>query len=245
MTLICRPLFAACALSLLCLLVGCQHPPAAADWTPLFDGQTTAGWRDFQGDAVSPESWRVEDGCLVSQPTPGDIITLDRYADFELAFEWRVTDGANSGVFFRVDEAGDWLHHTGVEYQVLDNLGQPDRPGTEQAGACYGLYPPAQDATRPTGEWNHARLIVRGDHVTHTLNGVVLMEYDIGSSDWDQRVAQSPLRHHPGLGKTRAGHIALQNYHGHRAAFRNLRIRPAPSHSDPAALGSASASAPR
>lgn len=213
------------ALSLLASAASCTQDPTSPEWVPLFDGKTFAGWRAYQGDEIAPESWRIEDGAIVSMSTPGEIITETPYRDFDLRFEWKVTTGANSGVFYRVTEAGKQIHHTGLEYQVLDNIGQAGRPLTEQAAACYGVIPASTDATRPVGEWNEAMIVVRGDHITHKLNGQTIANFEFGGPTWKQQVSDGPLSTLESLGQTRDGHIALQNYHGHEVAFRELHIR--------------------
>jgi len=210
------------------MISACAACNSSGGWTPLFDGKSLEGWRSFRAPEVREASWRVEDGAIVSQSEAGDLITEARYDNFELAFEWKVSEAANSGVLFRVDEAAERIHHSGLEYQVLDNEGDAGRPLTEQAGAAYGIVGAPLDVTRPVGSWNEARLIVDGDRVTHVLNGVVLLRYEIGSDDWTRRVAEGPLRAHSSLGQSRVGHIALQNYHGHRVEYRNLRIRELP-----------------
>ena len=212
-------------LGLLVSLGACAAPSADADWEVLFDGESLTGWRAYQGAGIPETSWCVEDGAIVSQATRGEIVTESTYRDFELEFAWKVTDGANSGVFYRVDESDEQVHHSGMEYQVLDNVGQAGRPLTEQAGACYGVVPAIVDATLAVGEWNEARIVVRGDHAVHRLNGQVVAEFWLGSEAWEQGVARGPLSSHAGFGKTVEGPIALQNYHGHRVAFRDLRIR--------------------
>lgn len=212
-------------LSFLASATSCSPTRTSSDWKPLFDGTTFAGWRSYQGGAVVPASWRIEDGAIVSMSTPGEIITEATYEDFELRFEWKVTGGANSGVFYRVTEAGDQVHHTGLEYQVLDNVGQAGRPPTEQAAACYGVIPASTDATRPVGEWNEAMIAVRGDHIIHKLNGHTVADFEFDSPAWKQQVTDGPLGKLESLGRTRDGHIALQNYHGHEVAFRELHIR--------------------
>ena len=104
------------------------------DWIWLFDARMMKGWRDFCGKKFTQtDSWQVKDGCLVSLGKKGDIVTTQQFGDFELAFEWRVTAAANSGVFYRLQESVAWLHESGLEYQVLDNVGQAGRVVTEQA----------------------------------------------------------------------------------------------------------------
>ena len=199
----------------------------AAGWRLLFDGTTTTGWRGFK-QATAPSGWQAVDGALARTGGGGDLITIEQFANFELLIQWMIAPAGNSGIMFRVSEAADAPYLTGPEMQVLDNAGHPDgRSGLSSAGACYGLYAPSQDATRPVGSWNDVRLVVSGAHVEHWMNGVKVVEYDIGSPDWLSRVEASPYRDTPAYGREPRGHIAIQD-HGDRVAYRNIKIRPMP-----------------
>jgi hypothetical protein len=207
-----------------------QKSDASTDgWRPLFDGRTTAGWHAFGGGAPGT-GWQAVDGTLARTGEAGDILTDEEFGSFELQLEWKIQEGGNSGIFFNVVEGSDlqYVWQTGPEMQVLDNARHADgRSPLTSAGSNYALYAPARDATRPVGEWNAARLIVRGDHVEHWLNGEKLLEYELGSADWRQRVAASKFAQMPRYGLARRGHIALQD-HGDPVAFRNIRIRVLP-----------------
>jgi hypothetical protein len=197
---------------------------AAAGWRPLFDGRTLAGWRRYRGGDVA-SGWRVVDGTLVREARGGDIITTDEFGNFELTLEWKIAPGGNSGIMYRVTEDADAPYETGPEMQVLDDERHPDgRSRLTSAGALYGLYPAPTGAVKPVGEWNAVRIVVNGSHVEHWLNGVKTAEAEIGSDDWNQRVANSKFRQWPGFGKASRGHIALQD-HGDWVAYRNIRIR--------------------
>ncbi|MBI4544392.1 MAG: DUF1080 domain-containing protein [Gemmatimonadetes bacterium] len=198
----------------------------AAGWRLLFDGRTTAGWR-ARGRTDMPAGWQVVDGALTRVAPAGDIVTVDEFGDFELALEWKISPGGNSGIFFRVvDEPEREVYESGPEMQVLDNAGHRDGldPRTS-AGSNYGIYAPVRDATRPVGEWNAVRIVVHGSHVEHWLNGVKLVEYELGSHDWWARVRASKFNQMPGYGQARRGRIALQD-HGDWVAYRNIKIRP-------------------
>ena len=210
------------------LLAACAATPRESTWEPLFDGETFQGWYAYQGGELPNDAWHIEDGAIVALSGRGEIVTDASYGDFELEFSWRVSEGANSGVFYRVDEAAEQVHHVGLGYQILDNVGQGGRPLTEQAGACYGVVPASPDVTRPAGEWNSAAIEVRGDRVAHRLNGRVVAEFVLGSDAWLQAVANGPMKSHPRFGRAPSGPIALQNYHGHTVAYRDLRIRRIP-----------------
>jgi hypothetical protein len=197
-----------------------------AGWRLLFDGQTAAGWRQFKGDRL-PAGWRVVDGALTRVAEAGDIVTEEQFGDFELTLEWKVAPGGNSGIFYRVGEAPELesVWQTGPEMQVLDDARHQDgaRPETS-AGACYGLYPAPPGVVRPAGEWNQVRILVQGDHVEHWLNGRKVVEYELGSPDWRDRVRRSKFRELPRYGREPAGHIALQD-HGDWVAYRHIKIR--------------------
>jgi hypothetical protein len=199
-----------------------------AGWKLLFDGKTTDGWRAFRGKGI-PDVWKVIDGALVVSPKNGkdgnDIVTEHQYDNFELAFEWKVTKGANSGVMYRVSEKEDEPYVTGPEYQILDNKGHPDgKSDKTSAASCYDVYAPSEDATKPVGEWNQARIVVNGNHVEHWLNGKKVVEYDFGSDDWKEHVAAGKFKDVKSFGKEKKGHIDLQ-WHGDEVAYRSIKIK--------------------
>jgi hypothetical protein len=200
----------------------------ADGWKLLFDGKTTDGWHAYRGKEVG-DRWKVIDGALVVSPkngkNGGDIVTNDDYDNFDLTFEWKVTEGANSGVMYRVSEEKDAPYETGPEYQILDNKKHSDgkNPKTS-AASCYAVYAPTKDVTKPVGEWNQGRIVVKGNHVEHWLNGEKVVEYDFGSDDWNKRVAASKFRDMDRFGKEKKGHIDLQ-FHGDEVAYRNIKIK--------------------
>jgi Domain of Unknown Function (DUF1080) len=193
-------------------------------WTPLFDGKTTAGWRGYRSKTM-PAGWQVIEGALTRVDSAGDIVTNDKYGNFELKLEWNVGEGGNSGIFYRVDEDSDYPWRTGLEMQVLDDARHPDggSPLTS-AGSLYAIYPAPRGIVRPAGEWNAVRILVNGYHVEHWLNGVKVVEAELGSPDWEARVKRSKFATVPGYGKSATGYIGLQD-HGDRVAYRNIKIR--------------------
>ena len=194
----------------------------AAGWRLLFDGKSVAGWRGFKA-ATPDKGWHVKDGALGPDPkTSKDIISEGEFGDFELSFQWKISPKGNSGVMYRVIEEGDETYQSGPEYQILDNA-HGERP-LEQAASLYALYAPSTDATRPQGDWNQGRISVRHGHVEHWLNGVKVVEYELGSPDFKTRVDHSKFRQWPQFASAGSGHIALQN-HGNDTWFRNLKIR--------------------
>jgi hypothetical protein len=209
--------------------VNAQMPTLTAQekadgWKLMFDGKSLAGWRGYQSP-TAPSGWRAVNGELVFDGKGGDLMTVEQYDNFEMRFEWRVTPNGNSGVIYRIatTEPSPW--HTGPEFQVLHNAGHKDgsNPLTS-AGSNYAVNPPVKDVTKPVGEWNESRIVARGNHVEHWMNGIKLLEYEIGSADWEARVKASKFGKIPPYGRTKRGHIALQD-HGNVVGYRNLKIR--------------------
>jgi hypothetical protein len=193
-------------------------------WRLLFDGHSLQGWRGFRSD-TAPAGWKAIDGALVRDGSGGDIMTVDQFADFELRLEWKLSAGGNSGIMFRVTPDGGQTYETGPEFQVLDNAGHKDGGNSlTSAGSNYALHAPVRDVTRPVGEWNDVRLVVNGPHVEHWMNGVKLLEYELWSADWQQRVTASKFGKMPHYGLAKRGHIALQD-HGNPVWYRNIKVR--------------------
>jgi len=198
--------------------------PADSQWRPLFDGETTAGWRGYRIEGM-PEGWAVVNGNLTRVAPGGDIITEDQFANFELELEWNVSPGGNSGIFFRATEEADRIYETAPEMQVLDDSAHADGANRlTSAGANYGLYPAPKGIVRPAGEWNAVRIVVNGPHVEHWLNGEKVVSYELWSPDWEAKVANSKFVEWPGYGRAVRGYIGLQD-HGDWVAYRNIRIR--------------------
>jgi hypothetical protein len=199
----------------------------AAGWRPLFDGTSTAGWRGYK-KAEMPPGWQAVDGALTRVGAGGDIITTDQFGNFELALEWKVAPGGNSGIFYRVTEEGEATYHSGPEMQVLDDAGHKDGASRlTSAGSLYGIYAAPAGVVKPAGEWNSVRIVVNGSHVEHWLNGVKVVDYELGSPDWEKRVGEAKFKDWPGFGRATRGHIALQD-HGDWVAFRNIKIKVLP-----------------
>ena len=206
-----------------------------AGWRLLFDGRSTAGWRGYKSKTV-PASWKVEHGSLLSRrekdKSTGDIITFAEYADFELVLQWKMTKGGNSGVIYRATEEHDQVWQSGPEYQILDNEGHLDGLNRQaSAGACYAVFAPAKDITRPLGQWNQSRILAKGKHVEHWLNGEQLLAYDVDSDRWKAHVKTSKFfltaYGQGNWGQAGKGHIGLQDYGG-AIEYRNIKIRPMP-----------------
>ncbi len=200
----------------------------AAGWKLLFDGKTTTGWRGYKKEKV-PDAWQVIDGALVRVKRGGDLITIEKYESFDLVLDWRISKAGNSGVIYHATEEDVSAAHTAPECQILDNV---DGADPQRAGWCYALYQPPDDpktgkpldTTNPVGQWNTMRILVDGNHVEHWMNGVKYVEYELGSDDWNSRVAKSKFAAWPHWGKAKTGYIALQDHNG-EVAFRNIKLR--------------------
>lgn len=215
------------------LIVGCATAPKPAastqsDWKVLFDGTSTAAFRGFKRADFPTNCWMITNGTLTSfrgGKKPTDVLTKEKYQNFELECEWKISPGGNSGIIYRVSEDYDHSYMTGPEMQVLDDSKHHDgqNPKTS-AGALYGLIAPEGKVLQPVGEWNKVRLVVNGTHVEHWLNGVKVVEYEWASPKVKKLIAGSKF--HPWIRyMTEAeGYIAFQ-FHGDVASYRNIRIR--------------------
>ncbi|TAE50559.1 MAG: DUF1080 domain-containing protein [Bacteroidetes bacterium] len=199
----------------------------AAGWKLLFDGTSTQGWRNFRSDKIS-DGWKAEAGTLqLVKDRAGDIITTGTYENFELSIEWKIASGGNSGVFYLVTESSELqtVWQSGPEYQLLDDLRHPDKKwASHRSGSNYDLHAPAFEALNPVGEWNKTRILVNRGHVEHWLNGYKVVEYELGSPEWEALFQKSKFAQMPAYARAKKGHIALQD-HGDRVSFRNIKIR--------------------
>ena len=200
---------------------------SAEGFRPLFDGTSRAGWRGYRSATMS-EGWQAVNGELTRVGPGGDILTVDEFENFELRLQWKVAPGGNSGVMYHVTEQGDATYTSGPEMQVLDDSGHADgRSRLTAAGSDYGLYPSPDGVVKRAGQWNDVRIVVRGPHVEHWLNGVQVVAYELWSADWRRRVQASKFAQWPEYGAAHRGHIALQD-HGDRVAYRAIRVRALP-----------------
>ena len=228
-------------------------------WKLLFDGKSTAGWRGAGKDAFPERGWRVEDGMLIVEASGGaeaahggDIVTLDEYSRFEFSLEFRLTEGANSGIkYFITESYGSDASAIGLEYQLLDDERHPDATqgtgGNRTLASLYDLIPPMEGKTdRGPGEWNRARIVVKGrrvdDIVTgnrmtertivgaeveHWLNDRLVLSYDRGTQYFGALIARSKYANWEGFGNWPSGHILLQD-HGDEVHFRSIKVRSTP-----------------
>jgi hypothetical protein len=214
-------------------------------WKLLFDGKTTNGWRGAYKETFPEKGWVVEDGTLSilksdgsESASYGDIVTVDEYDNFELTFEFKLTEGANSGLKYFVVEHQPKPKGSafGLEYQVLDDEKHPDAKmgsnGNRTVASLYDLIPAKDKQVNPIGEWNQARVVSQGNKVEHWLNGKKVVEYERGSQQFRDMVAKSkyaaPEYNKNGrFGEAPKGHILLQD-HGDKVSYRNIKIKALP-----------------
>lgn len=197
-------------------------------WTLLFDGTTNKGWTKSNGKPFPENGWQISNGCLtvLENQKGGDIVTVDEYSDFELSVDFQLSKTANSGIkyFFTNYPKGGNL---GMEYQVMDDVGASDNKlANHLCGSLYDIFPPNESIKKvlELGQWNTARIVCKGKHVEHWLNGVKILTYERGNDDYLAAVAKSKYKTEPVFGTVEKGKILLQE-HGHEVSFRNIKIR--------------------
>ena len=197
-------------------------------WRLLFDGTSTHGWRGFKKKAFPSQGWTVQDGCLghLGKAGGGDIVTVEKFLDYDFTFEWRMDPGGNSGVKYFIDEKRDGA--IGHEYQLLGTTDEAEaRKDLKHATASfYDVLPVGTNgASRTPGEWNQSRIVVRGQQVEHWLNGERVLSYALGSDQVLAGITTSKFKTVAGFG-TKFPHPVLLQDHGGEIWFRNLKIRP-------------------
>jgi hypothetical protein len=222
---------------LLLLLAGPAGTPtaltadeSAAGWQLLFDGKTADRWRNYRADGLNPK-WQVADGALtLTGGGGGDIVTRDQFGSFELVLEYKISPRGNSGLMFKVQEvAGKPPYDSGPEIQIQDNVAGRD---PQKAGWLYQMYQPPTDpatgkpvdATKPAGEWNELRFKLAGPSGEVAMNGVKYYSFEMGTADWNERLAKSKFAKWANFGKAARGHLCLQD-HGDVVSFRNVKVR--------------------
>ncbi len=195
-------------------------------WTLLWDGKSTEGWRNTKSDGFPKSGWSLKHGTLtVLGKHGGSIITTEKYGNFVLSVDFKMTAGANSGIKYFVNPE----NAIGLEFQVLDDDRHQDaklgrKPGIHTVGALYDLIAPVHKTIRPIGEWNNARIVSRNNHVEHWLNGRKVLEFERGSPAYRELVAESKYKKYTAFGELPEGLILLQD-HGDQVSFRNIKIK--------------------
>lgn len=216
------------------------YAEAEDGWQLLWDGVTSTGWRGARLEDFPEQGWTMENGVLRVLPSGGgesaaggDIVTVKTFGDFEMKVDFRITEGANSGIKYYVDTELNKGEGSaiGLEYQILDDLRHPDaqlgnHEGSRTLASLYDLI--AADPSKPVneiGQWNTAHIVSKAGHVEHWLNGVKVLEYERGSEAYRQLVAESKYKIWNGFGEAEHGHLLLQD-HGDQVDFRNIKIKP-------------------
>ena len=211
----------------------------AEDWVLLFDGETSKGWRNAYKESFPEKGWVIEDGTLTvlasdgaESQNGGDIVTVDEYTNFDLQLEFKISEGANSGIkyFVTEEEEGNTKSAIGLEFQILDDKVHPDaklgsHEGSRTLASLYDLIPASgKKKFYGVGVWNSARIVSENKHVEHYLNGIKVLEYERGSEEYRKLVAESKYKVWENFGEAEAGHILLQD-HGDKVSFRSIKIR--------------------
>ena len=206
-------------------------------WKSLFDGKSMSAWRIFKTDtapkmcdtAGAKDCWEIKDGILQKDGHANDIASKEEFGDFELEIEWNIGDASNSGLFYRGTDEFNQIYWSAPEYQLLDNVNAADnKKENHLAGSVYDLYAPVpKEAVKPAGQWNQTRIVARGNHVEHWLNGKKVASYDVGTPDWDAAIKQSKFNpeKYPNFGKAPKGYLGIQGDHPGTLKLRNIRIR--------------------
>src|SRR5712692_4118218 len=216
-------------LALMVVLVAGRTASAQDGWKVLFDGRSTDALRGYTLEAFPSACWTIQDGALktvAGAKGPCDLVTRDKYRDFEVELEYKLAPRGNSGILYRVAEVpGEPSWHTGPEMQILDDPTYPESAAKNRSGALYDLVPAEGATVRPAGEWNKARVLVRGNHVEHWLNGTRVVEYEWGSDALKPLLAGSKGKDMPRFAREPEGYSARQQHDGGDVWFRNVRIR--------------------
>lgn len=208
-----------------------------AGWVLLFNGKDFTGWRQCNGTEM-PKNWVIEDNAMKvftgadkkpGQGSNGDIIYAPKkFRNFELSIDWKTSKMGNSGIFYNVREVPEKaIYYAAPEVQVLDNIDATDNKiDSHLAGSLYDMLPADPKTVKPAGEWNTIVISLKDGRVTHTQNGVKVVEYTLWTPEWDAMVANSKFKTFPGFieGIAKEGYIGLQD-HGYAIWFRNIKIR--------------------
>lgn len=198
---------------------------ARGGWRALLGEHSAPAWRGWKEPGL-PAGWHVDGGVLHKDGPVDDLVTNEKFGNFELELEWKIGKAGNSGIFYRGTREYDHIYWSAPEYQLLDDANTEDgKNPLTAAGSDYALYGVPPGVAKPYDHWNVTRLVVRGNHVEHWLNGVKVVEYDFGSDDWKKRVAGSKFSKYPNYGLASSGLIGIQGDHPGALEVRHIRIR--------------------
>lgn len=192
-------------------------------WKLLFDGKSLAGWRSYRKPAGPDHGWEVKDGMLncIANAHGGDIVSTQQFTDFDLQWDWRIPPHANNGVKYLVNEKRPAA--PGHEYQMIDDAIVAKEPKQSTASFYAVIAPDPNKPLNPPGQWNHSRVLVKGNHVEHWLNGKKVVEYECGSPEIKAAIAQSKFKKYPDFADKITGPILLTEHHD-AASFKNIKI---------------------
>jgi hypothetical protein len=206
-------------------------------WKLLFDGHTTNGWRGTYMDQFPSKGWVIKDGELrgelsggMESSDGGDIVTLKKYRSFDLVFDWKLGLGGNSGVKYFIEERQPKPtgSQPGYEYQIIDDANYIYRgehlPSRLKTASIYDVVAANLKSDTQMNVWHRSRILVRGNHIQHWLDGVRVLDVDRTSDQFKQGVADGKFKDYPGFATIPAGYILLQD-HGHNVAFKNIKIK--------------------
>jgi len=200
--------------------------PAVTEWQSLSGDEARRFWRGWKSTEF-PDGWRVDGNVIGKEGEVEDIVSRESFGDFELEFEWKVSEGGNAGIFFRGTREYDYIYWSAPEYQLLDDARHPDGGNRlTSAAAAYALYAAPEGVVKPAGEWNLARIVVDGARVEHWLNGRKVVGYELWSPDWKAKVAASKFAKYPSYGLAKDGLLGIQGDHAGTLELRGMRIRP-------------------
>jgi Domain of Unknown Function (DUF1080) len=216
------------ALSFAATAGSAADPGSSTGWRPLLKEHSAPDWRGWKEQDL-PAGWHVDGGVLHKDGPVDDLVSKEKFGNFELELEWKIGKEGNSGIFYRGTREYDHIYWSAPEYQLLDDANTEDgRSPLTAAGSDYALYGVPPNVAKPFDQWNKTRLVVKGHHVEHWLNGVKVVEYDFGSEDWKKRVAASKFSKYPNYGLADVGLIGIQGDHPGALAIRNIRIHELP-----------------
>lgn len=196
----------------------------------LFDGKSLKGWRTYK-EKEPKDQWKVEDGAItLTSGGGGDLVTDDEYADFDFRCEWKIADQGNSGIMWHSTEEHQYPWMSGPEYQILDSFDKPGHKYAHEtkkgniAGGFYDIYPAKVEWSKPVGEWNETRIVIKGSKVTLYLNGNVTADVDTTTDEFKAALDKSKFKGWEFFNKAKKGRIVFQD-HGDKVAFRSIRIK--------------------
>ncbi|MEO5891229.1 MAG: DUF1080 domain-containing protein [Ferruginibacter sp.] len=205
--------------------------PVKSDQTSLFDGKSLDGWHGFNKKG-KVKNWKIEDSALVclgasKDASGGDLVSDNEYENFEVSWQWKVTKGGNSGLMYHVIESPKYktTYETGPEYQMIDDIGFPEKlEEWQKSGANYAMNA-ANDkkVLMPVGEWNSSKIVFNKGHVEHWLNGEKIVDFQSWDDKWIKEKGQGKWKGYPDYGSAKRGRLALQD-HGNKVYFKNILI---------------------